>query len=248
MRILAITSYKGTNYQGWQRQPNVMSVQERIEMELSKYFNRPINIVGSGRTDAGVHALGQRFHFDVDVTELDLDKTIYSLNCMLPSDIKIEDLMEVDEDFHARFSAIEKIYGYSIILSSKDVLLNDIMYVCPYKLDLKKFKETLMLFKGEHNFKNFTSKESDEDNFIREIYDITYDYRESTISISLRGNGFMRYMIRYIIGTAIEVARNKVDIEEVKELLKGEGERKIVSWKAPAQGLILLDVIYEKTL
>ena len=91
MRILALTKYKGTQYAGWQRQPNALSIQQVIEEQLSKYFNREITIYGAGRTDAGVHALGQRFHFDVDVDELDIDRLIYSLNKMLPDDISIED-------------------------------------------------------------------------------------------------------------------------------------------------------------
>lgn len=244
MRILAVVSYNGTNYQGWQKQSNAPSVQETIEKELSRYFNRPILIYGAGRTDTGVHALGQRFHFDIDEDTIDLDRLIYSLNSMLPPDIKIEDMEEVDLDFHARYSAKEKLYGYSIILDSKDVLFYNIMYLCPYELDLDKFDEVLTHFIGVHNFKNFTSKESDEDNFVREIYDIKSNHSDRDISVTLRGNGFMRYMIRYIIGTAIEVARGRVTIEEVDDLLDETSKRNIVSWKAPANGLVLLDVIY----
>ena len=102
MRLLARVKYKGTRYAGWQRQPNVLSVQEVIETELSKYFNTSIVIYGAGRTDAGVHAFGQRFHFDLDVDELDIDRLLYSLNRMLPDDIQVDDIEEVDEDFHAR--------------------------------------------------------------------------------------------------------------------------------------------------
>ena len=244
MRILATVSYNGTNYQGWQKQPNAMTVQEKIETELSRFFDRPIAIYGAGRTDAGVHALGQRFHFDIEAETLDLDRLLYSLNCMLPEDIKIEDLEEVDDDFHARYSAKEKIYGYSIILDSKDVLFYNIMYLCPYQIDVEKLKDTLTHFIGTHNFKNFTSKETDEDNFVRTIHDIHVNNVEKEISIALRGDGFMRYMIRYIIGTALEVARGKLTIEEVDALLDENSERNIVSWKAPACGLVLLEVIY----
>ena len=244
MRILAIVSYRGTNYAGWQKQPNARSVQETIETELSKIFNRQISIYGAGRTDAGVHALGQRFHFDVDETTVDLDRVIYSLNSMLPPDIKIEDMEEVEEDFHARYSATEKVYGYSIMQASKDVLFYDIMYVCPYELDLEKMEDTLTHFKGVHNFKNFTSKESDDDNFVREIYDVSFDVKDNVINIVFSGNGFMRYMIRYLVGTAIEVARGKITLEEVDRCLDDDSKREIVCWKAPACGLMLLDVKY----
>lgn len=245
MRILAVVSYKGTNYAGWQKQPNALSIQEVIEDKLSQIFNRPISIYGAGRTDAGVHALGQRFHFDIDETDVDLDRLIYSLNSMLPVDIKIDDMEEVDTDFHARYNAKEKIYSYSFVLEDKDVFLNEIMYVCPYELDIDKLEDTLTHFKGKHNFKNFTSKDEDKDNFVREIYDVKLERNsEKLYNIVFRGNGFMRYMIRYLVGTAIEVARGKVTLEEVDELFDEDKERHIVSWKAPANGLLLLDVIY----
>ncbi len=156
MRIFGIVSYNGKNYQGWQIQPDAPSVEEEIEKHLSKYFNKKIVIYGAGRTDAGVHALGQTFHFDIDIESIDLDKLLYSLNKMLPPDIKINDLDQVEEDFHARFSAKSKHYSYSIVLDSKNVFFYDTMYVCPFKIDLKKLKECLTYFVGKHDFKNVT--------------------------------------------------------------------------------------------
>lgn len=244
MRILAVVSYKGTNYQGWQIQPNALTVEEVIERELSRIYNRPINIYGAGRTDAGVHALGQTFHFDLDEDMVDLDRLIYSLNSLLPPDIKIEDMEEVDEDFHARFSAIAKVYNYSFVLSSKDVFFYDVMYLCPYDLDLDLFQECLTHFVGKHNFKNFTSKEIDVDNFVREIFDIDTQINGEFVNVTFRGNGFMRYMIRYIVGTAIEVSRGKMTNEDVDNLLDENSERTIVPYKAPACGLLLLKVEY----
>ena len=244
MRILGICSYNGTNYQGWAKQPNKDTIQGMIESCLSSFFNREITIQGAGRTDAGVHAIGQRFHFDVDVDEIDLDRLIYSLNMMLPPDISIEDMIEVEEDFHARFSAVEKVYGYSILLKSKDVMFYQLMYTCPYELDVDMLKETLTHFIGEHNFNNFTSKPQDKDNFVRNIFDIKVEDIQETISITFRGNGFMRYMIRYIVGCAIEVARGKMTLEEVDALLDENSERNVVSCKAPACGLVLIDVKY----
>lgn len=244
MRILATTSYKGTAYSGWQRQPNVISIQEVIERELTKFFNREIVIFGAGRTDAGVHALGQKFHFDVEVDELDLDRLLYSLNKMLPDDIKINDLEEVESDFHARYSAKGKLYSYSILLSAKEPFFYDTTYLYPKDIDVDLFKEALDKFVGIHNFKNFTSKEEDEDGFIREIYSITAEANESMIYVVLHGNGFMRYMIRFIIGYAIDVASGKYPLESIDDLLDESSDRHIVSSKAPASGLTLLSVIY----
>ena len=245
MRLLASVSYKGTAYFGWQKQPNAISVQEVIERELSKYFgNTPITIYGAGRTDAGVHAFGQKFHFDVDVDELDIDRFIYSINSMLPDDIKIEDVEEVDPSFHARFSATSKVYTYCIFQQSKDPFIYDTSYLHPTKIDVDKLRETLTYFIGEHNFKNFTSKEEDKDNFIREIYDIVVSTSGDLIYITLKGNGFMRYMIRLIIGTALYVCDKELNPEFVLDYLDVDGPREIVPYKAPACGLTLVDVEY----
>lgn len=244
MRIFGIVSYNGRNYQGWQKQPDAPSVQEEIEKQLSKIFNKTLSICGAGRTDAGVHALGQTFHFDIDEDSLDLDRLIYSLNKMLPQDIKINDLEQVDDDFHARYSAISKHYSYSIVLDSKSVFFYDTMYVCPFKIDIKKLKEALTYFIGKHNFKNFTSKEEDQDNFVREIFDIKVHSVDNIIAIDLFGNGFMRYMIRFIIGTALEVARGRLKISKIKELLEDDSKREIVSYKVPGEGLMLVEVGY----
>ena len=244
MRILGTVSYRGTNYAGWQRQPNVLSIQELIETNLSKFFNREVTIYGAGRTDAGVHAFGQRFHFDVDVDELDIDRLLYSLNKMLPDDIKIVDLEEVDESFHARYSAKAKCYAYSILLTAKEPFFYDTAYLFPKELDTQLFKEALHKFEGPHNFKNFTSKEEDEKGFIRNIYSIDVECGEKVIYVVLRGSGFMRYMIRYIIGYALDVATDKYDLESIDELLDEKSERQIVSSKAPACGLTLVNVEY----
>ena len=244
MRILSVVSYKGTNYAGWQRQPNVLSVQEVIEKELSKFFNREITIFGAGRTDAGVHAYGQTFHFDVDIDELDIDRLIYSMNKMLPDDIKIIDMEEVDDSMHARYSAKGKYYSYTILLESKDPFWYDKAYLFPGEFDKDLFKDALTKFIGKHNFKNFTSKEEDKDNFVREIFNIETQTNDFMVHVILYGDGFMRYMIRYIIGYALDVACGRYPLESIDELLDDNSDRHIVSSKAPACGLALISVEY----
>jgi len=244
MKILVIVSYKGTNYFGWQRQPKDISVQEIIESKLSQFFNRKITIYGAGRTDAGVHAEGQCFHFSINEEKYDLDRFKYSLNMMLPDDIKFVDCKEVDEDFHARFSAKDKEYIYKITLASKDPFLDEVSYVYAGKFDIVSFKETLTHFIGEHNFKNFTSKPQDADNFVRNIYSISVEEKSNQIITSLIGNGFMQYMVRDIIGTALAVASGKITLDAVIKLLSSDSERHIVSFKAPPQGLYLKKVNY----
>ena len=244
MKVLGICSYKGTNYFGWQKQVGFISVQEKIEECLSKVYDTQINIQGSGRTDAGVHALKQYFHFVSD-KEKDLKQLAYALNKMLPDDIKIISFTKVDDDFHARYNATRKIYEYRILLTNKDPLSYDLAYIYPMKLNINLFKEALNKFVGTHNYQDFTSKEEDEGGFIRTIYKIDVIKENDLLRVVFNGNGFMRYQIRNMIGSAINVANGKEPLEFIDNHLKEDKEkREIIAYKAPASGLYLVDVIY----
>ena len=244
MKVLGICSYKGTNYFGWQKQVGFISVQEKIEECLSKVYYTPINIQGSGRTDAGVHALKQYFHFVSD-KEKDLKQLAYALNKMLPDDIKIISFTKVDDDFHARYNAARKIYEYRILLTNKDPLSYDLAYIYPMELNIDLFKEALNKFVGTHNYQDFTSKEEDEGGFIRTIYNIDVIKENDLLRVVFNGNGFMRYQIRNMIGSAINVANGKEPLEFIDNHLKeGKEKREIIAYKAPASGLYLVDVIY----
>ena len=244
MRVLGICSYKGTNYYGWQKQVGFVTVQSTIEEALSRIYDSPINIVGSGRTDAGVHALRQHFHFDV-TKEKDLNQLAYALNKMLPDDIKIISFEKVADNFHARYNAKKKIYHYQIVLANKDPFQNDLAYVYPMELDFDLFKVALNKFVGKHNYQDFTSKEEDDDKFIREIFQINVVKSDNNISVGFVGNGFMRYQIRNMIGAAISVANKKEDLSFIDYHLKEDKKREIISYKAPACGLYLVDVLYK---
>ena len=244
MKVLGICSYKGTNYYGWQKQVGFISVQEKIEECLSKVYDSPINIQGSGRTDAGVHALKQYFHF-VSEKEKDLKQLAYALNKMLPDDIKIISFTKVDDDFHARYSAKRKIYEYRILLTNKDPLSYDLAYIYPMELNIELFKEALNRFVGTHNYQDFTSKEEDEANFVRTIYSIDLIKENDLLRVVFNGNGFMRYQIRNMIGSAINVANGKESLSFIDNHLKEDKtKREIIAYKAPASGLYLVDVIY----
>ena len=244
MKVLGICAYKGTNYYGWQKQIGFISVQEKIEECLSKVYDSPINIQGSGRTDAGVHALKQYFHY-VCEKEKDLKQLAYALNKMLPDDIKIISFEEVDDDFHARYSAKKKVYEYRILLTNKDPLSYDLAYIYPMDLDIDLFIQALNKFVGTHNYQDFTSKEEDESNFVRTIYDIQVIKEKDLLRVTFTGNGFMRYQIRNMIGAAISVANSKESLEFIdKHLQKDDNKRDIIAYKAPACGLYLVDVCY----
>lgn len=242
MRYLAIVSYKGTNYSGWQIQPNDISIQEIIEEKISKILNTPTKIYGSGRTDAGVHALGQTFHFDSDKIK-DTGKFMYSLNSLLPDDIYILSIQEVASDFHARYNAKGKIYSYSLNVGKYDLFYKDTIYQLLRPLNIEKIKQCIHMFEGEHCFQNFTSKIEDEDKFVRIIYSLELSSDNDILKLTFKGNGFMRYMIRMLMGTLIEVGLERMNPEDVQKILNDKN-RKVVSFKAPANGLCLEKVIY----
>lgn len=243
MRYLATVSYDGTNYIGWQIQPNGLSIEEIIEKVLSKMLNTPTKIYGSGRTDAGVHALGQTFHFDGKEIK-DLGKFMYSMNKMLPIDIKISQISVVKDDFHARFNAVSKTYVYKLNTGKFNVFEKEHVYQLLQALDVNKMIETSKLFVGEHNFMNFTSKEEDESNFIRNIYSIGINEDKGIVTFTLSGNGFMRYMVRMIVGTLVQVGLGKLTVNDV-ELLISSKERKQTQYKIGACGLYLEKVNYQ---
>jgi tRNA pseudouridine38-40 synthase len=243
MKVLGICSYKGTNYYGWQKQVGFISVHSKIEEVLSQIYDTQIAITGSGRTDAGVHARKQYFHF-ISEKEKDLKQLAYAMNKMLPDDIQIISFTKVDDDFHARYNAKRKIYEYDILLKNKDVFNYDLAYIYPMDLDIDLLKEALNLFIGEHNYQDFTSKEEDEGNFIRTIYNIEVIKDKELIKIIFEGNGFMRYQIRNMVGTAVAVANKKEDISFIKSHLNDKKNREIIAYKAPAVGLYLVDVKY----
>lgn len=243
MRILAIVQYDGTNYSGWQVQPSSASIQSTIEDAFKKILSREIKIYGSGRTDTGVHAQGQTFHFDLD-ENLDLEKLRYSLNSVLPSDIRLLSFKEVSEDFHARHSAKSKTYQYILNLGEKNVFTNKYEEQFNKPLNIDEIRKAAQVFEGKHCFQNFTTKEEDQDNFIRTINCINVEFTsEKRLIIRFNGDGFMRYMIRFLVGTLIQVGIGKLSVSDIEYLLTKK-ERLPVSYKASAKGLSLEEVIY----
>lgn len=243
MRLLAIVQYEGTNFAGWQIQPNERTIQEEIEKVISRIFDTKVQIYGSGRTDAGVHAIGQTFHFDTPKPVENLEKLRYSINSLLPKDIHIISLKEVDDNFHARFDVVSKLYLYSLSIGEYDVFSRNYSTQFMRKLNIKKIKEASKIFIGKHNFQNFTSKEDDKNNFVRTIYDFEIDVVGKTILFSISGTGFMKYMVRMIVGTLIEVGLDKLSVNDIKDLLDTD-IRNTVPYKAPPQGLYLVNVEY----
>ena len=243
MRVLGIVSYKGTRFQGWQKQSTVVTVQGEIEKALSQVLNTEVTIFGSGRTDAGVHALAQTFTFDMS-KDIDLDKLCFSINRMIDKDIKILSFSQVSDDFHARFSAKSKTYLYKIRLGVKDPFENEFQHIYPFEFDYDLFSKALKQFEGKHCFKDFTSKEEDEDGYIREIFKVVSKKHDNDIEVEFTGDGFMRYQIRNMVGAALAVASKNEDLSFIPNHLKEDKIREICQYKAPPQGLYLVKVEY----
>ena len=243
MRVKAIISYNGTRYYGFQTQRDelTLTIEDVIEKTLSSLFNDNVEIVGSGRTDKGVHALGQVIHFDLNRDSLDVYKMLYAINRLLPSDIAFKSLEVVEDDFHARFNAKSKHYRYIINTGIKDPINKDLCYNLCRKLDENLIRSGMKLFIGNHNFINFCT--NDEGPFEREIYDFRLKIEEDKFIFDIYGNGFRRYMVRMIIGTLIELGLKNISLDDIEKLLSGEALHR-VRYKAPSEGLYLVEVNY----
>ena len=246
MRYLMTFSYDGTNYNGYQKQPKGKTIQNEIEKCLTKInSNRNVSIHATGRTDAGVHALNQKAHFEVD-EKIDIEKVKNSLNKLLPDDIYVKRIEEVSDDFHARFSVKAKEYIYIINMGEYNPIKKNYIYQYNKKLDIIEMQRALKYLEGEHNFKSFTKSTDEIKDYNRNIIQtsITRDINNlNEITISLVGNGFLRYMVRNIVGLLIEIGEGKRKSEDVYQILKEE-DRTSAGVTAPTNGLYLKDIYY----
>lgn len=244
-RYKVIVSYDGTNYNGWQKQPNGKSIQAEIENALAYMHRREVEIVASGRTDAKVHAIGQVFHFDSE-RNLSDDKWQQALNSLLPSDIRIKQVEVVNDDFHARFDAISKRYEFYITNDINNPFYENYMAKDKTKLDVEAMKEAAKIFVGTHDFTSFTSNKIDprkpRTKTITKLEVIDYnDY----VKLVFEGTGFLRYMVRMLSQTIIEVGKHRLTIEQVETMLKA-CDKHACRYKGQAQGLYLVSVSYKE--
>jgi len=243
MRYLITFSYDGTRYHGYQKQNNDISIQSEIESVLTKInSNVPVRIHATGRTDAGVHALNQKAHFDLD-KEYDLERLKCSMNKLLPNDIYIKSIEIVSNDFHARFNVKSKEYIYKINIGEYNPIERNYVYQLNKQLNIDLMNEAINFFKGEHNFKSFTKTTDEIKDYVRIIYDASITLNNNIITISLIGNGFLRYMVRNIVGVLIEVGLGFRDTSEIIKIINAE-DRNESGKTAPACGLYLKEISY----
>ena len=246
MRYFMSFSYDGSKYNGYQKQPSTRTVQREIESALKKInSNKSVNISAAGRTDAGVHAYNQKAHFDLD-TSVDCNNLRKSLNSLIPPDIYIKGIVNVDDDFHSRFNAKAKEYIYKINLGMYNPIEKDYIYQYNKKLDISEMERALKYIEGTHDFRSFTKIDEEKDDYVRTIVQ-TNLIREiknvNLITISILGTGFMRYMVRNIVGLLIEIGEGKHKSEDIIKILEAKDRTK-AGICAPACGLYLKDVYY----
>ena len=243
MRYLITFSYDGTNFNGYQRQEGLRTIQEEMEKTL-KGINGGVDTVlnSSGRTDKGVHALNQVAHVDisVDITPYKLKR---AMNSNLPSDIHVIKTEVVDDNFHARYMVKEKEYQYKLNMGEYNPLDRNYVYQYCKRLDVKKMKEAIKYFVGTHSFKSFTPNRDKRENYIRTISYVNIEEDNGILTFTFRGNGFIKYQVRNMIGYLIRVGEGKKKGEDIPKILEKE-DRRLASITAHPEGLYLTKVMY----
>lgn len=242
-RIKLTVAYDGTNYYGWQKQPDAITVEEVVNRELTRLLQEPIEVIGASRTDSGVHALGNVAVFDTD-TRIPPEKISYALNARLPKDIVIQDSKEVPPDFHPRRTDCVKTYEYRILNTRFPVPTMRLYAHYVYKpLNVEKMQAAAAFLVGEHDFASFCSAGSQVKETVRTIYRLDLNREGNMVSFQVEGNGFLYNMVRIIAGTLIEVGIGSYPPERVREMLEAK-DRIRCGPKAPACGLTLVGIRY----
>jgi tRNA pseudouridine38-40 synthase len=241
--IKIIIEYDGTEYHGWQRQPNGISIQEVLENKLAMITNGKVRLIGSGRTDAGVHALGQVANFKTAAT-IECRGLLKGINSLLPMDIAVRDVIDVDDEFHARYSAKSKVYSYKIYNSSvRSPRYRNYSWHVFEKLDLEAMKKAALCLLGTKDFSSFCAAGGDAKTYTRNVLDCGIVEDKALIVFTIEANGFLRYMVRNIMGTLVDVGKGRITPEEIMALIDSK-DRTNAGITAPPQGLVLREVKY----
>ncbi|MBR2259694.1 MAG: tRNA pseudouridine(38-40) synthase TruA [Blautia sp.] len=242
-RIGIVVAYDGTNYSGWQIQPNAVTIQGVLNETLTSLLGEQIEVMGASRTDAGVHALGNVAVFDTN-TRIPGEKISYALNQFLPPDIRIQLSEEVESDFHPRYCDSEKTYQYRILNRRFPVPTERLYsYFYHYKLDVDKMREATSFLIGRHDFASFCGSGAQVRSTIRTITGMDVSRDGDMITLTVTGTGFLYNMVRIIAGTLIEIGNGQYEPERMKEILEAKN-REAAGPTAPAHGLTLVEISY----
>lgn len=244
MRNLKLTlAYDGTEFHGWQIQPNLPTVQGTLQEALQKLLNHSVNVTGSGRTDAGVHAQGQVANFET-IRSIDTDAVLRGLNGLLPTDVRVLQVEEVDQEFHSRRSARSKTYEYHVwrqhIVSPFHCRY---VYAFPYMMDAAAVDEASRCFVGTHDFTSFCATATEVEDRVRTVFEAEWQRGGEEWIFRIRGNGFLQYMVRTIVGTLLYVGTGKVKPAEIPTMFEAL-DRRVAGPCVPAMGLHLIRVDY----
>lgn len=243
-RILLVVAYDGTNYCGWQAQKNGETIEGVLNQKLSALFGEDIQVIGASRTDSGVHALGNVAVFDTEA-RMPGEKVSYALNSRLPEDIRIQQSLEVEADFHPRKRACTKYYEYRVLNREFELpgeRLNTYFY--RYPLDVERMQTACPYFLGEHDFKSFCSIHTQAETTLRTIYALNVKKEGELIRIQVSGNGFLYNMVRIIAGTLIQIGSGSREPTEIPAIMEAL-DRQAAGPTAPAKGLTLMGMRYE---
>ena len=242
-KIKIILEYDGRGYCGWQIQPNGISIQETVENAIKKIVKEKTSVIVSGRTDAGVHAEAQVAHFKTK-SKMTTFQFLKAMNSVLPNDIVIKNVCEVPPSFHARRSSIKKVYRYSILNREFPSALNfrRVWYIST-PLNVEAMQIASKTLEGKHDFSSFRASGCGSKSPIKHIFKIRFDAKKSLLDIFFEGSGFLKYMIRNIIGTFILIGKNQISPKELKKILDAKN-RNLAGPTAPPQGLCLISVNY----
>jgi tRNA pseudouridine38-40 synthase len=241
LRYFIKLAYKGTNYFGWQYQPDAISVQEKLNKALSTLLKTNIDIVGAGRTDSGVHAKEMFAHFDYE-TEIDTNKLVHKLNSFLPKDIAIFDLVKVHDDAHARFDATKRTYEYHIH-TKKNAFESDDSWYYSLPLDVEKMNEACKILFEYIDFECFSKTHTDVNTFNCKIFEANWKQNEDKLVFTISADRFLRNMVRAIVGTMINIGSGKVSLNDFRQIIESKSRSK-AGFSVPAHGLYLIKIEY----
>jgi len=241
MRYFFEIAYNGTSYHGWQYQKNATGVQEVVENALSKLLREKIGIVGSGRTDTGVHCIQQFFHADIG-KKFDRGHVLQRLNAFLPADIVIKNIHTVKPDAHARYDARSRVYEYRVTRVKDPFLIQRAFYFFR-DLDVPTMNRAAALLRGRHDFQCFSKVKTDVNHFICEVKQVRWNQKRELLVFTITANRFLRGMVRAIVGTLLEVGTGKISIKEFQGIIHGK-DRKKAGMNVPPEGLYLMKVKY----
>lgn len=245
MRYFIQLSYNGSNYHGWQIQPNAITVQETVQDAFSKLLHTNTSITGAGRTDTGVHASQMFAHFDFE-ENIDTQKLIFKLNSLLPKDIAIQSIFQVNEDAHARFHAIRRSYDYKIALK-KDVFMFDYAYYTHQNLDVNKMNEAAQILLDYMDFQCFSKSNTDVKTYNCNIELAEWKKEGGMLIFTISADRFLRNMVRAIVGTLVNIGLGKITVDQMHNIIKSK-DRGEAGFSVPAKGLYLTEVLYPKQI